>query len=181
MPEKQQPNWQSRVGQSLFDLVSQLKRCDEFGITTAAVAMAFICIDTLANLSRPPDKAKVTRSDFKEWVDTYLKGHEGQPYHYRGKDVYAARCALLHKYGAEAELHEEDPDTIPFVYHNGGKHKYKPDVQPRLVTIGPTSLINDVVIGVESFLEACQNDPALKALVESRLGEVLVRVPFPNG
>ena len=77
MPEIQQVNWQSLVG-----LVSQLKRCDECGITTAAVAMAFICIDTLANLSRPADKAKVTRSDFKKWVDTYLKGHEDQPYHY---------------------------------------------------------------------------------------------------
>ncbi len=176
MPEIQQVNWQSLVG-----LVSQLKRCDECGITTAAVAMAFICIDTLANLSRPADKAKVTRSDFKKWVDTYLKGHEDQPYHYRGKDVYAARCDVLHKYGAEAELHEQDPDTIRFGYHNGDKHIYKSDVRPRLVIMGMKSLINDVVIGVESFLEACQNDPALRARVESRLGQVLVCMPFPNG
>jgi hypothetical protein len=33
--------------------------------------------------------------DFKEWVDTYLKTHPEQPYHYRGKDVYAARCKLF--------------------------------------------------------------------------------------
>lgn len=176
MPEKQQANWQSLVG-----LVSQLKRCDECGITTAAVAMVYICIDTLANLSRPTDKGKVTRSDFMQWVDTYLKGHEDQPYQYRGKDVYAARCALLHKYGAEAELHEQDPDTIRFVYHDGGKHEYKADVEPRLVIIGTKSLINDVVIGVESFLEACQNDPALKTRVEPRLGQILVGVPFPTG
>lgn len=176
MPKQQQANWQSIVG-----LVSQLKCCDECGITTAAVAMAYICIDTLANLSRPTDKAKVTRSDFKEWVDTYLKGHEDQPYQYRGKDVYAARCALLHKYGAEAELHEQDADTIRFVYHDGGKHEYKPDVEPRLVIIGTKSLINDVVIGVDKFLEACQNNAVLKARVEPRLGQVLMGVPFPNG
>ncbi len=60
------------------------------------------------------DKSKVTRSDFKEWVDTYLTCHENQPYKYRGKDVYAARCAFLHTYGSEAELHESDPDTIRY-------------------------------------------------------------------
>jgi len=92
MLEKQQSNWQAIAG-----LVAQLKRCDECEITIAAVAMSYICIDTLANLSRPPDKVKVTRSDFKQWVDTYLKGHEDQRYQYRGKDVYAARCAVLHK------------------------------------------------------------------------------------
>ncbi len=60
-------NWKAIIG-----LVSELKRCDECHITTAAVAMAYICIDTLANLSRPANKDKVTRSDFKEWVDTHL-------------------------------------------------------------------------------------------------------------
>ena len=114
-------NWQTIIG-----LVSELKRCDECGITTASVAMAFICIDTLASLGRPIDKKRVTRSDFKEWVDIHLKGHPDQPYKYRGKDVYAARCAFLHKYGSEAELHNEDPDTIKFAYHDGGQHKFNP-------------------------------------------------------
>lgn len=123
MTISQHNNWESIIG-----LVSELKRCDECEITTGAVAMAHICIDTLANLARPIDKEKVTRADFKEWVDTYLKAHPDQPYQYRGKDVYAARCALLHKYGAEAELHEEDPDTTRFAYHDGGKHQYDPNV-----------------------------------------------------
>ncbi len=173
--ENQRNNWQSILG-----LVSELKRCDEYGITTAAVAMAYICIDTFANLMRPIEKKMVTRADFKEWVDSYLKAHPEQPYQYRGKDVYAARCALLHKYGAEAELHDEDPDTIRFVYHNGGKHKYKPDVKPRLVIIGTKSFINDVVIGVESFLQECQNDTGLRERVEPRLVHILQVAPNPN-
>ncbi len=173
--DSQRNNWQSIVG-----LVSELKRCDECGITMAAVAMAYICIDTLANLARPIDKERVTRADFKEWVDSYLKAHPDQPYQYRGKDVYAARCALLHKYGAEADLHDEDPDTIKFVYHDGGKHEYKPDVEPRLVLIGTKSFINDVVIGVESFLEKCQTDKRLRERVEPRLVHVLQVAPYPN-
>lgn len=168
-------NWQAIIG-----LISELKRCDECDITTASVAMAFICIDTLASLSRSTDKKRVTRADFKEWVDTYLKGHQDQPYKYRGKDVYAARCAFLHRYGSEADLHEEDPDTIKFAYHDGGKHKYNPEIEQRLVIIGTKSFINDVVCAVESFLEKCKSDPSLRQRVEERLPNVLQTMPFPS-
>jgi hypothetical protein len=173
--DSQRDNWKSITG-----LVTELKRCDQCGITTASVAMAYICIDALANLARPIDKQKVTRTDFKEWVDTYLKAHPEQPYQYRGKDVYAARCAFLHTYGAEAELHDEDPDTIKFAYHDGGKHQYDPNVEPRLVLIGTKSFINDVVIAVETFLRKCQSDEVLRQRVESRLVKVLQVVPYPS-
>jgi hypothetical protein len=171
----QKDNWKAIV-----ELVAELKRCDENGLITASVAMSFICIDTLANLSRAADKPKVTRSDFKEWVNLYLIAHDSQPYQYRGKDVYAARCAFLHTYGSEAELHESDPDTIKFAYHDGGKHQYNPEVEPSLVLIGVKSFVNDVVIGVSNFIEGCQNDSDLKQRVASRLPNVLDTVPFSS-
>ncbi len=167
-------NWQAITG-----LVAELKRCDQYGVTTASIAMAYICMDALANLARPIEKEKVTRADFKEWVDKYLVGHSDQPYQYRGKDVYAARCAFLHTYGAHAELHDEDPDTIRFGYHDGGKHEYNREVEPRLVLIGTKSFVNDVAIAVESFLKECQTDQVLRARVESRLPKVLQVLPYP--
>lgn len=142
--------------------------------------MAFICIDALANLSRPASKIKVTRSDFIGWVDRYLKAHPEQPYQYRGKDVYAARCALLHTYGSAADLHEEDPDIIMFGYHDGGKHQYDPSVERRLAIIGTKSFVNDVIHAVESFLKKCMEDVPLKQLVESRLEKVLQTMPYPD-
>ena len=168
-------NWQGIV-----DLVSEVKRCDEGGIVTASIAMAFICIDTLASLARPLNKPRVTRSDFKEWVDEYLKGHTDQPYQYRGKDVYAARCAFLHTYGSESGLHDEDPDTIKYGYHDGGKHNYDPSVDPSLALIGTKSFINDVVHAVESFLDKCKNDESLRNRVERRLTHVLQIMPHPQ-
>jgi hypothetical protein len=173
--DSQPNNWKSIIG-----LVSELKSCDERGMSTAAVAMAYICIDTLANLARPIDQRKVSRADFKEWVDTYLKAHPDQPYQYRGKDVYAARCAFLHTYGAEAELHDEDFDTIKFAYHNGGKHQYDPNVERRIALIGTRSFVNDIVIGVESFLGECQINETLRERVEPRLVKVLQVVPYPK-
>ena len=175
MTDNSGENWRSIIG-----LVSELKRCDECDIATASVAMAYICIDTLANLARPISKKRVTRVDFIEWVDMYLKAHPEQPYQYRGKDVYAARCAFLHTYGAEADLHEEDSDTKMFGYHNGGKHQYNQDINRGLVIIGTKSLINDVIIAVDSFLENCQHDVLLKNRVESRLTKVMQILPYPS-
>jgi hypothetical protein len=168
-------NWQA-----LVHMVDEIKRCDENNITTASMAMSYICIDALANLSRPIEKPKVTRKDFIDWVNIYLTAHPDQPYKYRGKDVYAARCALLHKFSAEAELHESDPDTIKFAYHDGGKHYFDPKVDSRLVLIGAKSFTNDLVIGVGKFMDACGADPDLMRLVESRLDKVFNKVPVPR-
>lgn len=165
---------------SIVDLVSEMKRCDECGITSASVAMAYICIDTLANLARPLDKPRVTRADFRDWVNEYLKGHKEQPYQYRGKDVYAARCAFLHTYGSEADLHENDPDTIKFTYHDGGKHQYNPAVEKSLVLIGTRSFINDVVHAVDAFLHKCESDASLRQRIELRLVHVLQTLPYPH-
>lgn len=168
-------NWGSILG-----LVAELKRCDDAEITTASLAMAFICIDTLSGLARPIKKDRVTRADFKSWVDKHLKAHADQPYKYRGKDVYAARCAFLHNYGSEANLHKEDPNTIKYGYHDGGEHKYDKSVDPTLAIIGVKSFVNDVVIAVESFLEECQKEPSLKRRVEHRLIHVLQTKPISS-
>lgn len=163
---------------SLIGLVSELKQCDEGGMITASIALAFICIDTFSNLARPTNKSRGTRSDFIEWVDQYLEEHPDQPYKYRGKDVYAARCAFLHTYGSEAQLHEKDSNIIKFGYYDGGEHKYNVDIDPTKAIIGTRSFINDVVNASKSFLEACKNDSLLRKRVELRLPNVLQTFPL---
>lgn len=158
-------------------LVSEIKRCEATGATTAAVAMAFVCIDTLAFLSLPAGTEKQGRTDFIAWVDAYLKGHENQPYQYRGLDVYGARCALLHAFGSEADYHQKYPDAKRFGYHDGGKHAYDPAVDDHLVIIGTASFLNDVIHAVGAFCEACKADGELRARVESRLPKVLATFP----
>lgn len=163
---------------AITGLVEEIKRCEECEAIGAAVTTSYVCMDTLASLARPVDKPKVTRSDFIDWVDSYLQGHADQPYQYRGKDVYAARCAVLHTYGVEAELHGEDPDIRKFGYHDGGRHSYDPSVDERLVMIGTGSFLNDVVHAVRSFLEACKADGDLRSRVEERLPGVLQTLPL---
>jgi hypothetical protein len=167
--------WKGIVG-----LVGELKQCEAAGATTAALAMAFVCIDTMAFLALPPTRDTQNRDDFVKWVDTYLTCHEEQPYQYRGLDVYGARCALLHAFGSEASFHDKFPDSKIFGYHDGGKHAVDTAVSERLVMIGTASFINDVVMAVERFGETCKADPELLARVEARLPKVLATFPAPQ-
>lgn len=79
--------------ESLTALVGEIKKCEGAGATIPAVVMAYVCIDTMAFLAMPPAQERQWRAHFIAWVDTYLKGHDDQPYQYRGIDVYGARCA----------------------------------------------------------------------------------------
>ena len=166
------------AGQGLVDLVAEIKKCEAAGATVAAVAMAFVCIDTMAFLAMPTSQTSQTRSDFIAWVDQYLTAHPSQTYQYRGIDVYAARCGLLHAFTAEADLHRRDQTIRMFVYHDGGQHTFDPSISPTVVVIGTASFLNDVTIAVTNFLQACISNPDLTARVESRLPKVYATLPF---
>jgi hypothetical protein len=167
------PMWKGVVG-----LIEEIRRCERAGATIAAVGFAFVCIDTMAFLSLPSGKSTQTRKDFIAWTDKYLKGHQTQPYQYRGIDVYAARCALLHAFGSEADLHDKDKSIIRFCYHDGGKHAYDPKLDSRLAIIGTASFLHDVVIAVEDFMKDCLADRELLLVVEGRLPKVLQTFSF---
>jgi hypothetical protein len=169
------------ASQGLVDLVTEIKKCESAGATAAAVAMAFICVDTMAFLSMPTGQTSQTRADFIAWVDRYLKGHPSQTYQYRGIDVYAARCGLLHAFTAEADLHRRDPAIRMYGYHDGGRHAFNASISPNLVIIGTASFLNDVTIAVGNFLQASTTDADLRARVESRLPMVYATMPFPGG
>jgi hypothetical protein len=168
------PNpWQAVVG-----LVQELKACAANPrFTRAGTVLAYVCLDTMAFLAMPAAQSQQSRTDFMAWVDTYLTAHPSQPYQYRGLDVYAARCGLLHAFSAEAELHRKDPAIRVFTYHSGGKHLVDPALDPNGVIIGLASFVNDVARAIEAFLRACEADPTLRARVAARLPTVLHTVP----
>jgi len=168
-----EPNWRA-IGQ----LVEQIHTEEQAGHFTTGVVLSFICLDTMAYLVRPADQTEQTRAEFIAWTDKYLKGHSDHQYQYRGVDVYAARCAVLHTYGIEAALHRRDESVKLFGYHDGGRHMHDPAQHPRLVMIGMRSFLNDVRIAVGDFIQECRHNAELRALVETRLGGLLTHLPF---
>ncbi len=166
--------------QGIADLLAEMRRCEKANASIAAVAMAYVCIDTMAYLAMPAGQTSQTKQDFIEWANAYLKAHPTQPYQYAGLDVYAARCATLHAFGSEAELHRGNPSIKQFGYSDGGRHRYDPNVAPDVVIIGLASFLNDVALGVQAFLAACRSDASLRARVESRLEKLFNVLPYPR-
>lgn len=159
-------------------LTKQIVKCDEYDLVTPSIAMTFICIDAMATLTRPVGKIKVTRKDFIEWCNTYLKSNSKQKYQYSGKDVYAARCAFLHTYGTTAELHNDDPETLKFLYHDSEEQQHQLYIEDRTVVISTKLLVVDICKAVDSFIAECKNNPQFGERVSGRLDEVLITVPF---
>lgn len=159
-------------------LVAEIKKCEQAGATTAAVSMAYVCIDTMTYLSLPIGREVQGKTDFIAWVENYLRCHEDQPYKYRGIDVYGARCALLHSFGSDGDFHVRNPDAKKYGYHDGGMHAYDTVINNRLVIIGTASLINDVLLAVTAFIEECETDSDLRRRVEGRMHKVLATFPF---
>jgi hypothetical protein len=108
-----QPPPGTEILKGVMNLLNEIAQCQKADATVAAVAMIFVCIDTMAFLAMPASQTAQGKQDFIGWVDTYLKADPIQPYQYRGIDVYAARCSLLHAFSAETEAHRK---ALPSVF-----------------------------------------------------------------
>lgn len=150
----------------IFDLYQEASKAQDAGALVAALSMVFVGIDTLAWLSLPLGRNSVRREDFCTWADTYLQADAQQPYQYVGIDIYAARCAMLHHYGIDADLHNGPNPPKKFGYLDNGPHKADGS---DLVLISLAVLIHDFGTGIGSFIQAARRDADLKVRIDSRV------------
>jgi hypothetical protein len=77
----------------------------ENNCVSSAVILILSAIDTMAYLAMPEIQEDVTRKDFVEWAEKYIRfpGRE----QLTGLDLYGARCAMLHSFGAQSRLAEK--------------------------------------------------------------------------
>ena len=153
----------------VFDLLNEIARRQNADAMLANVVMVCVFIDTMAFLAMPAGQTAQTRKDFISWVDTYLKAGPSQPYQYRGLDVYAARCSLLHAFSAEADAHRKDPSVCLFGYTDNGPHAFDPSESTRLAIISVAVLIRDLCKRTEHFVGDWLSDHALRQQVASKL------------
>lgn len=166
---------------SILQMVEEISKCEKIGAWNACLIQVYAYIDALSYLDMPSERNVNTRQDYIAWVDKYMKCHPSQIYQYCGKDLYGARCAVLHQFSSTAEFHTKYPDTKKFGYHDGGSHAYDPSVDNRLVIIGLVSLVNDFKGAVLSMLESHQlriQTEGERKLLEKRLSEIIASTPI---
>lgn len=162
----------------ILGLLQEIQTCDEADATSATIIMVYVGIDVMGHLSMPDTKTSATRQDFIAWVDKYLKAETDSTYQYDGKEVYAARCAMVHTYSIEADLHKNDLRIKQFGYHDGGQHKYDPNVSKEVVLIGVKSLVHDFTKAVEMFVNDMRTDTALRNRVTTRIPKIVQTFPL---
>ena len=128
----------------------------------ATLILVYSGIDAMAHLTMPAGKDKVTRADFVTWAENYLRfrGTDKQPtLALPGLELYAARCALVHTYSAEADLHKEGKvkrqigygdEFLPEVAH-------KDDVE-HLVMVSIRGLVDAFSRGIAATLQDIKGD-----------------------
>lgn len=142
----------------ILDMLEQAHKAHKGGATIAALAMLYIGIDTMAWLSLPIGEDRQGRSDFYRWVDLYLKTDNAQPYQYVGRDMYAARCAVLHMFATLSDLHKEDTPPQKFGYLDNGPHRTDGG---DLVLISVAVLLRDFSHAVSRFMGHMSDDAEL--------------------
>src|SRR6476660_2093445 len=97
---------------AILELSAEISRAWNVDAFTAAVALAYVGIDTMALLSCPLGQAEQTKNDFLAWVDTYLQADSASDYQYEAADLYPARCGLPHSYGSLAKDHRKSRPPV---------------------------------------------------------------------
>lgn len=143
--------------------------CLKHDAPTGAVLLTYCAIDAMSFLSMPLGQEEVSRRDFIEWCEKYMKTDPSQPYQYRGIDLYGARCGIAHNYGVESRLSREGACKI-FAYQWGSlKHSYNADINPDMVVLGIELFVRDFLDAVDRFLSDVEENSELKERVDIRL------------
>ncbi len=148
----------------------------------AALILVYCGIDAMAHLTMPAGKDKVTRSDFVGWVDNYMRFRDAnkQPtLALQGLELYAARCAIVHTYSSEADLHKDGKVKRQIGYGD----EFLPEIAEKsgvdnLVMVSIRGLVDAFSRGVVATLQALKGDADRRKLFGERLEKMVHELPF---
>ena len=149
-------------------------------LTVPGLMLLFCNIDIYAGWSRPAEKPDVTRSDFISWVESYLL--PGSSLECSGRELYGARCGLLHALSNESSLSRND-GVRELIFVNNAENL--PAIKYMIRDAGRELELKVVVVqqlweafhrGTREFLEKLENDPVKAKLFEARGGKRLISI-----
>jgi len=144
----------------------------------SAVILMLSAIDAMAYLAMPEGLQDVRSEDFINWADQYIRfpGKE----QITGADLYGARCAMLHSFGAQSKMSRNgqcrvviwmDKAVPPIIF--------RPDVQPGYVMVSIVALRDALFEGMDRFLINLYKEPNSKEakLADKRFQSFVHKMP----
>lgn len=137
----------------------------------SAVKLIFSGIDTMAYLNMPASQQDVERKDFIAWAERYIKFPCKEQL--TGLDLYGARCAMLHAYGARSKLSREGKCRMVGYINKGiPEIRSKPNVAD-LIIVSVSALADSFFKGIDAFLIDLFSNREKAAIAEERLKELM--------
>src|SRR5437660_1143978 len=148
-----------------------ISECFESGRVLPGLTLLYSGIDGMAWLGLPRTQEDVSGNDFVAWVDRYMLSGSTPPYNAR--DLYAARCAVLHTYTAVSRLSRQgqakklqyffgDVDPVWVESH------MTEEARRTSIVVPLSDLLELFEAGVERFTKQADTDPELGARVNER-------------
>ena len=144
----------------------------------SALILIYSGIDTMAFLNMPNQQQDVTRTDFEHWISWYLKQSSGTSY--PAADMYGARCAILHQYGAESNLSRKGKIRIVSHVDKGPDVLDAPHGEKEHVWLNFHTLAENFYKAIDGFLVDAFVDTSKRTRFEARLNQLLQNFPFPK-
>jgi len=124
---------------------------------SSAVVLILSAIDTMAYLAMPETQEDVTRKDFVEWAEKYIRfpGRE----QLTGLDLYGARCAMLHSFGAQSRLSREGQCRVILWTAPAVPSILSQPHVPGYVLVAVDALRDALFLGMDRFLIDIYKEP----------------------
>ncbi len=117
----------------------------------SAVILILSAIDAMAYLTMPEGQQDVRPDDFIKWADQYIR-FPGKD-QLTGADLYGARCAMLHSFGAQSKMSRKGHcRVILWMDEANPPILFRPEVQPQYVMVSIVALRDALFEGMDRFL-----------------------------
>jgi hypothetical protein len=159
---------------------ASIRSAIEQGHIGAAIILIFAAIDAMANLDRPSSEPFSRPDDFLRWAERYFRV-DGET-QITPKEWLAARNAIVHTYGVYSRRHDTAGVRV-LLWAVGAipPVRYNPAVQPDYVVVDVLAMRDALFAGMDRFLIEAFADTSRRALMEQRLQELIMEVPYRNG
>jgi hypothetical protein len=142
----------------------------------STVILLYSGIDAMAYLNMPAKQEDVTKNDFIEWVNKYIKFPCSEQL--TGKDLYGARCAMLHNYSVFSRMSRNgECRIIGYMDNSIPEVRFNPSVSKSLVLVSIQALVDSFSRGIDNYLVDLFSDNDKKLLAEERLKNLVLTFP----
>jgi hypothetical protein len=120
------------------------------GCLGSAAILILSAIDAMAYLAMPEQREDVTKEDFILWAGKYIRFPCREQL--TGEDLYGARCAMLHAYGAQSKMSREGKCRVILWTSRAVPPIMAHPATPGYVMVSVPDLRDSLFAGVDRFL-----------------------------